>query len=119
MKLIFIYNAEAGLIHGMMDSIHKTLSPATYACSLCAVTYGALSMKREWRDYLDSLPFEMVFHHRKDFMAAYPDADVTLPAVLLDRDGGLTCLIDSVALNKQDSLSALIDTLDGAIAGLN
>lgn len=32
----------------MLDAAHKLISPATYSCSLCALTYGAVSMKRSW-----------------------------------------------------------------------
>ena len=42
MRLVFVYNANAGLVAGMLDSVHKVVSPATYPCSLCAVTYFAV-----------------------------------------------------------------------------
>ena len=37
-----IYNADGGLVNGALDLLHKTFSPATYACRLCDVTYGPL-----------------------------------------------------------------------------
>lgn len=40
--LIFVYNAKSGLISAFGDMVHKIVSPATYPCSLCALTYGAV-----------------------------------------------------------------------------
>ena len=109
MKLIFVYNAEAGIAAGILDSIHKTLSPATYACSLCAITYGVVRMDAKWKAWLKAQPFETRFCHRPDFRAAYPGMTVDLPAVLVEQDGALTPLIDSKAI-------AAAETVDGLIA---
>jgi len=46
-KLIFVYNADSGLLKGIKDLIHKNVSPDTYPCSLCAVTYDNFDMRRE------------------------------------------------------------------------
>jgi len=61
MKIIFVYNADAGFMSGVMDSLHKAISPETYECALCALTYGLLTMDKTWRAYLQSLPFNAVF----------------------------------------------------------
>jgi hypothetical protein len=116
MKLIFVYNAEAGLLNGMMDSVHKIVSPSTYECSLCAITHGSFSMDRNWRDYLRGLPLETVFHHRKDFKATYPNAEVALPAILLARDDAISTLVDAPTLKQQTDVNTLIATLNAALA---
>jgi len=51
-RLVIVYNANAGLMAGVMDSVHKIVSPSTYPCQLCAVTYGLTSMRKEWRAFL-------------------------------------------------------------------
>lgn len=116
MKIIFVYNAEAGFLNGMMDSVHKIVSPSTYECSLCAITHGSFTMDRAWRDYLRGLPLETVFHHRKDFRAAYPAAEFALPAILLEKDGKVTELVDAAGLKAQSDVNGLIKALDGALA---
>jgi hypothetical protein len=111
-KLIFVYNAEDGLIHGMIDSIHKTLSPKTYACDLCALTYGAVSMKKTWRDWLRSLAIETQFYHRADFKAAWPEVNISLPAVMKEIEGGLEFVVpaqDLKAIKTVDDLIAVIE----------
>ena len=47
--LIFVYNANAGLFNMMSDYAHKIISPETYECNLCALTYGNLGMKQKWK----------------------------------------------------------------------
>ena len=111
-RLIFVYNADAGIAAGLLDLVHKTLSPSTYQCSLCGVTYGPLGMKPAWRDWLKTLPYESIFHHRPDFRAAYPAfADRPLPLVALDDGGTLTELLGAEELARLPDLEALIAAL--------
>lgn len=115
-RLIFVYNANAGIAAGVMDSIHKTLSPATYECALCAVTHGIFSMNKQWRDYLKSLPFEAVFHHRPDFRESWPDhADWPLPLIALERDGALELILGAKELDAAKSVDALIAAMDAKL----
>jgi hypothetical protein len=108
-RLVIVYNAEAGIVAGVMDSVHKLVSPATYPCQLCAVTYGLATMKREWRAFLDGLGMELVFHHRPDFRAAYPEtADWPLPLVAVEQDGALTPLVDADDFRAIPDLASLI-----------
>ena len=71
-RLIFVYNADGGLLPGLKDMFHKVLSPATYPCSLCAVTYGATSMRPEWQRFIRTLPLPVEFLHRNEFVRDYP-----------------------------------------------
>jgi hypothetical protein len=110
--LVMVYNADGGLFSALGDAAHKLLSPATYPCSLCAITYGAARMKREWRDYLARLGAEITFHHRDDFAAAWPDARFAFPVILMKADGQLAELVTARALDAiRDvaQLTALID----------
>lgn len=116
-RLIFVYNANAGIAAGIMDSIHKTLSPATYECSLCAITYGAFAMDRRWKAWVKALPYEAVFHHRPDFRAAHPEArDIALPAILRERDGHLEMLLGPGEIAAAASVDALIAALEARLA---
>jgi hypothetical protein len=116
MKLIFVYNAKSGIVQGMLDSLHKIASPDTYACSLCAITYGMFAVHRNWRAYLQELPYEMVFHHRPDFRAAYPQVDVALPVILADEGGVISTLLDAQAMKALKNVDALVTALDAALA---
>jgi hypothetical protein len=114
-RILFVYNADGGLLNGALDLLHKTFSPGTYACGLCAITYDTLGMKPQWRRYVATLPHPVVFHHRDDFAAAYPNARVPLPAVLLDRDGDLAPLIPAERFRELRSLDDLEHALSAAL----
>lgn len=76
--LVFVYNADSGRLNALLDSAHKLLSPATYSCRLCELTYGLASEKREWQAFRQSLSEPVVFLHRDEFFRAYPDLAQTV-----------------------------------------
>lgn len=108
-RLILVYNADGGLLNAVKDAVHKVASPATYPCSLCALTYGWVSMRGRWRRFLASLPHEKVFHHRDDFALAFPDQRAALPVILID-DGEREArvLLSAPELDALPDLQALI-----------
>lgn len=91
--LVIVYNADEGLGAALFDAVHKLVRPDTYNCDLCAITYGAVSMRNEWRDWLKAQAFASEFYHRQDFVRAYPAlAHLPLPAILR-RDGDELALL--------------------------
>ncbi|MGY2132405.1 hypothetical protein ACW9KT_09265 [Hymenobacter sp. HD11105] len=85
--LLFVYNADAGLANGLWDMAHKILSPRTYPCSLCSITYGATSMRPEWKQFLQSLPVAARFLHRDEFQQEFPQLkNQALPVVFWQHD---------------------------------
>jgi len=87
-RWIFVYAAESGWASAALDWAHKLVSPATYACDLCRVTYGVFGRKAEWDEALDRLPGEKQFLHRDEFRAAYPDRSLEAPSVWRVDDAG-------------------------------
>ena len=115
--LIFVYNAPDGIGAALIDAAHKLISPATYPCSLCAVTYGAVSMRRDWKAYLARLPHPVRFYHRDGFRRVFPELDVALPAILIARgQAPPRVLVDAATLDAQADVASLIATLDAALA---
>jgi len=89
-KILFIYNADSDTFSQIKDLVTKVVAPNKYQCNLCAVTYGPLKMKNEWKTFLDALPQEKVFMHRDEFHTTYPDkTDVPLPVILSEEDSTL------------------------------
>ena len=64
MQLIFVYNAKSGFLNGVFDYIHKFVSPHTYSCNLCSITYDNIGKKNEWSKYLNSLPINIIFAYK-------------------------------------------------------
>ncbi|GAA5436225.1 hypothetical protein [Deinococcus aquaticus] len=81
--LLFVYNADGGPLNALKDLWHKTVSPATYDCQLCTVTYGPLGMRREWRDFVRTLPASVTFLHRDELAAQHGVQGVPLPAAFV------------------------------------
>jgi hypothetical protein len=116
MRLVFVYNAKAGFLNGMMDSLHKTVSPDTYECGLCAITHGFFAMDKGWRAYLKSLPYEADFYHKADFGARFPDRKrEALPLIGLDRDGLLSVLLGPQAIKACPDVNSLAAAMDAAL----
>jgi hypothetical protein len=109
-RLLFVYNADGGPLAGLKDAFHKILSPATYPCSLCALTYGATSMRPEWRAFIKALPMPVDFLHRDEFAWAYPGAAAArLPAAfVLTETGEVEPFIQAAEMDATD--------LDGLMA---
>lgn len=116
MKLVFIYNADSGLLNAILDSVRKIVSPSSYPCSLCAITYGLIRMDPEWKRYVEGLRLETIFLHRDELSAAYPKIDAQLPAILLDRDGMITTLVAATELDQIKSVNELVGSLNSALA---
>ncbi|MBC6698730.1 hypothetical protein [Hymenobacter sp. BT190] len=88
-ELLFVYNANGGPLNGLLDTLHKTLSPGTYDCALCALTYGAFTMRPEWREFLQNLPIQPTFLHRDELRAQHPElVGQPLPAAFQRTAGG-------------------------------
>ena len=92
-RLICVYNADTGLIEALMHAVHKAVRPETYPCSLCALTYGAVSMRGDWKRYWNALDADVDFYHRDDFTEDSPALgtggarEVALPVVLISVAG--------------------------------
>ncbi|UOQ99346.1 hypothetical protein MUN81_07560 [Hymenobacter sp. 5317J-9] len=116
-RLVFVYNADAGLLAGLKDTFHKILSPSTYPCSLCAITYGATSMLPEWREFIAGLPVPVDFLHRDEFIGGYPAwARHPLPAAFaVAESGALTPFIDAEEMDAAD-LNGLMERVRQVLA---
>lgn len=111
MKLIFVYNARSGPLNAALDAIHKIVAPETYPCELCALTYGAVSERKAWRQYRRQSQHDMVFLHKDEFEEQY-SRRFAYPLVLCDDDGRLTPLITRERFREMDVLDDLIDRLE-------
>lgn len=113
-KLVFIYNADSGLVNSLLDGAHKIVSPATYACSLCKLTHGAVSEKKLWtrfREELKSAGKNLQFLHKDGFRKVYKSKfghKFTFPILLVEGENGLEILVHTKELNTLDSTEELI-----------
>ena len=105
--LIFVYNADGDLFSSLVDATHKIISPKTYSCNLCAITYGPLSMKKEWKTFIKNFSLSVKFLHRDEFRKKYPKNKETFPSVFIKKDEQPELIISSTEIDKCKSLKDL------------
>jgi len=64
--ILFLYNAEDDFPSIVEDFIHKSISPNTYPCQLCKLTYGTFYKKKQWREFLSNLNYSYKFVYRNN-----------------------------------------------------
>lgn len=117
-KLIFVYNADSGILNAIKDLVHKNVSPETYPCSLCAVTYDNLGMKREWGQFVDQIGRQVEFLHRDELEEKYGISKVPLPAAFTQCMGEESPRLWLDA-RQMDSCNSLADLKQLVSANLN
>jgi hypothetical protein len=106
--ILFVYNADSGLIAGLKDVIHRAVSPDTFECNLCRLTFEATGMKEEWREFVDALPLRVQFMHRDHMTQCYPQQKEAFPAVFLRRGSYLSLLLAADEINACEDLGTLM-----------
>jgi hypothetical protein len=110
--LVFIYNAKSTIFDQLSDFAHKLISPETYQCNLCKLTYGNVQMKNDWKNFLDTLPYGKEFLYKDNLQEEYLSlSKKELPSVFLKSNNLITELISKSELNKIQDLSELKKTL--------
>lgn len=84
--LVFVYNADSGLFNTLTDIAHKTFSPQTYQCQLCALTHSTFGMRKGWKQFLETLDVPLEFLHADELRQRYGVSGAPLPAIF-EKDG--------------------------------
>jgi hypothetical protein len=105
--LVFVYNADSGLVNTLLDIGHKIVSPKTYSCNLCAITHSTFSMRDEWKQFVAQIGCPVEFLHRDELAEQYGMRDVGLPAVFRRNNGTLETWITREEINRCRTLGEL------------
>ncbi len=111
-EIILVYNAWGGIYPGLVDFINKEFFPASYPCNLCYQTFGTFSMKKEWKHYLEGLPYKKRELHKDNFQRLYKPENLALPVILVTDGSNVQVLASAEELNQQRSLEALIEVVN-------
>ena len=114
-ELIFIYNADSGSLNAAFDIAHKIISPKTYECSLCSLTFDTFSESKQWREFKDSSKTKMTFLHKDEFESEYAEK-FQYPVVLTSSDNGFDVLLSADEINGFTNVSDLIQELQSKIS---
>ncbi len=111
MKLLFVYNANSGIFNMIKDAGHKLISPSTYPCSLCALTFDTFSENNDWKTFRKNSNIDMEFYHIDEFEPVYPNVNVDYPVVLKQENNQTTILLSHRDLDMMESLNELIEII--------
>ncbi len=104
--IVFVYNADSGLFNTLADTAHKVFSPETYECNLCAMTFSGLGMKKEWREFIDTIDTPLEFLHKDELKEKY-GTEAELPAIFLKSGKSLNLAIDAKSINNCQDMNEL------------
>ena len=110
-EIIFIYNAKSGLINSIIDAGHKIISPKTYQCSLCSLTYDNFGKKSKWSKFLNELEIKSKFLYEDQILDNKNFNKNDLPSVYFNIEGNYKLISSSIDLNSHKNLDSLILSL--------
>ena len=115
--LVFVYNANSGVLNALADLVHKTVSPSTYPCKLCDITYGVTGMRRAWASFIKQADFKSVFTYRDLLPIHYPQILVgELPAIFLVEDLRAKEVISANEFIPLEDIPSLISLLESKMS---
>ncbi len=120
-KLIFVYNADSGTKNLIIDIAHKILSPSTYDCKLCDITFGIFTENSDWKQFrqkMESDNMQLEFLHRDEFLKTYRSKfghKYTFPIILTELDNDLQVFLSTEALNRIENVHQLIALLENEL----
>lgn len=117
-KIIFVYNANSGFFSSLKDTIHKTVSPKTYQCNLCQITFGAFDMKEDWKEFIQKLPYEIEFLHKNEFIKKYRIIEHDFPNAFTIKNGKPDLLISNKEINSAKSIKDLKNLVNKKIKSM-
>ena len=109
MKLIFVYNADSGLVNTVKDIGQKLFYPQNYGCLLCSLTHGTFRENPEWKAFRRSSAIEMHFLHRDEFERRY-DMQMEYPLILKENER-LEVAVSRDQMAEMKTLDDLVETV--------
>jgi hypothetical protein len=106
--LLFVYNADSGKLNALLDSAHKIISPSTYSCQLCQLTYGLVNEKQAWKQFRKHLGEEVLFLHRDEFEKQFGQK-LDYPFLARVRNRFIEQLLSAEDMSEIENTDALIE----------
>lgn len=95
----------------MLDIGHKVISPKSYECNLCNMTYGVVSEREEWKEFRESSKDDLEFLHKDEFEEKYKEKREYPIILKINDENRLDELISKDDLNKMKNVNELIQKL--------
>ena len=102
-------------MNAVLDTAHKILSPSTYQCQLCQLSYGLVKENQAWKAFRENLQEEVVFLHRDEFEEQFAQK-FEYPILLRKTADEFAVLLSAEQFNALTDTKALIDSCKKVIA---
>ncbi len=98
-RLVFVHNADSGILSSVIDSTRKLLS--INGCALCSLTHSLAGERNEWTTCKETIGVPVEYLHR-DELTPSTRAVVgnQLPCVLAEAGGETIVLLDSEVIGR-------------------
>jgi hypothetical protein len=106
--LVFVYNADSRVLPRMNDHTGRVAAPGKDSCSLYAVTFSPIGMKKEWKRFVHDLGIPVRFLSRDEFISEFRIGSATFPAAFLQTGKDLFLFISTDEINRCPQLEDLI-----------
>ena len=103
-KIIFVYNANSGAFNAVFDAIHKSVSPDTYKCNLCKITYKIATINKDWKTYIKNMDFPVEFLHKDEFKKQFDYKNPKFPAAFIKNESKIKQFISASEINNCKSV---------------
>jgi len=114
MRLIFVYNANSGKVNSIIDSVHKIVSPSTYSCALCAITFGNFRENKVWKNFRERSETDLEFYHKDEFQRLFKSkwlAKFEFPIILASKNEELQIFMTKEELKKLENVESLLNEI--------
>ena len=109
--IYFIYNAKGDVFSVIGDFFHKSLSPKTYPCKLCDLSYGPIMKKKVWKDFLDTLDIDYKFLYKNE-IDEFSNRIDELPVILIGNKDNVEVLLSKEEIDRSKDIYSLIDNMN-------
>ncbi|MFW5703057.1 MAG: hypothetical protein ACOCXP_03790 [Candidatus Dojkabacteria bacterium] len=114
-QLVFVYNADSGIVNGLFDWTHKILSPQTYQCQLCSLTTGTFGEKSDWKQFIENLPLKVEFLHKDQFAREITSLEIDFPVIFMREKGRLSVFLSKTEIDKCITLHDLTKLINARL----
>jgi len=106
-SLVFVYNVDSETLPKSNDHMRMAIL-GKETCSLLAVTFSPIGMKKEWKRFVHDLGIPVRFMSRNECISEFRTATASFPAAFLQTGNDLTLFISTDEINRCAQLEDLI-----------
>ena len=118
-SLLFVYNAGRETLTTVNDPLMKTAASGSERCSLHALTYSPVGMKKEWKRFLHDIAVPVRFLSRDEFLSEFPAIQTTFPAAFIKAGEEIFILVSTEEIGQCRQIEDLVGIVRDRVSRLS